>query len=50
MNYAPLYPRDGEPYYVAMAEALDEYEAWLAQNSLHNGIQVYSRKELDTED
>ena len=50
MNYAPLYPRDGEPYYIAMAEAKDEYEAWLALNSLWYGIQVYSRKELNSED
>lgn len=44
----PLFPSDGVPYYVAMAEAIEAYELWVAGRR-KTGIRVYSRKELDAE-
>lgn len=46
----PLYPEHGAPYYAAMAEAIEEYEAAIADRKLNKGIRVYSRKELDNDE
>lgn len=46
----PLYPEDGAPYYVAMAEAMEEYEAWVEGRKTQKGIRVYHRKELDNDE
>lgn len=46
----PLYPEHGAPYYAAMAEAIEEYEAMIEGRKLNKGIRIYSRKELDREE
>lgn len=51
LDHEPLYPKDGTRYYAAMAEAIEEFEAWEAtREKLGGGIQIFNTKELEDED
>ena len=46
----PLYPEHGQPYYQAMLEAAEEYDAWVdSRRGKKQGITIYSRKQQDAD-